>query len=159
MTPEGETLAKGIGLPDTARGKAALNPALTRNLIKGKTTRATSRQSKAPSSHLEGGGQVAVASARTKALIKITPSPPENATPPKGWKKELKAKSSSLTRKTKGGRPYKRLGSNNARRLLRAQGRQKKVRRTPSNCHQLPLAVRTVIQEKDNPTSNKGEKK
>ena len=73
-------------------------------------------------------------------------------------KRNEKQKSSSLTRKTKGGRPYKRLGSNNARRLLRAQGRQKKVRRTPSNCHQLPLAVRTVIQEKDNPTSNKGEK-
>ena len=150
MTPEGETLAKGLGLPDTARGKAALNPALTRNLIKGKTTRATSLDRVRPPPHTSRGesSQVAVASARTKALIKITPSPPKNATPPKGWKKELKAKSSSLTRKTKGGRPYKRLGSNNARRLLRAQGRQKKVRRTPSNCHQLPLAVRTVIQEK-----------
>ena len=90
--PKSETLAKGIGIPDTARGKAALNPALTHNLIKGKTTRATPRQSKAPSSHLEGGSQVAVASARTKALIRITPSPLENATPPRGGRRNEKQK-------------------------------------------------------------------
>ena len=106
--PKSETLAKGIGIPDTARGKAASNPALTHNLIKGKTTRATPRRSKAPSSHLEGGSQVAVASARTKALIRITPSPLENATPPRGGKMEGKAKSLSLTRKTKRGRPSTR---------------------------------------------------
>ena len=86
--PKSETLAKGIGIPDTARGKAALNPALTRNLIKGKTTRATPRQSKAPSSHLEGGKSSSSRKRKDKGADKDHPISPRKCDPPKGWKKE-----------------------------------------------------------------------
>ena len=56
-----------------------------------------------PSSHLEGGSQVAVASARTKALIRITPSPLENANPPRGGRRNEKLKKLEFEQKDKKG--------------------------------------------------------
>ena len=68
--------------------------------------------------------------------------------PPKGWKKRNEKQKLEFDQKDKRREALQKLGGNNAGRLLRAQGLEKKIRKASSNCHQLPLAVRTVIQEK-----------